>query len=135
MKIVNAKNIPLNQNSGTVPNVSNALQGWFQPMQFLVVTKTVEGGVVDENAVATNFQGVWQPFSSRDLLIVPEGQRDWSWFWLHAEIALKLRNDDCVIYNGVQYRVMGQKDYSLYGYLEYRLIQDYTNSGPTVVDP
>lgn len=130
----NAKDIPLNQQSGTVPNVSGAMINWFQPMVFGIVVKTVQDYQVVESMEQISFQGVWQPLSSRKLMMKPEGQQSWSWFWLHSEISLKLENDQVVNYNGVQYRVMSLKDYKLYGYYEYELVEDYTGSGPTPIN-
>lgn len=128
----NAKDIPLNQQTGTVPNVSNAMTNWFQPMIFGVVTKSITDFQVIEDMVEISFQGVWQPLSGRRLMMKPEGQQSWSWFWLHAEISLKLVPDQVIVYLGIQYRVMSVKNYDLYGYLEYELVQDYTGSGPEV---
>jgi hypothetical protein len=38
--------------------------------------------------------------------------------------------DEVVTYDGVQTRVMSRKNYGLYGYVEYHLVQDWTGSGP-----
>lgn len=128
--IQNGKNTPLNTNSGTVPNVNGAMLQWFQPMIFTVVTKIVVGGEVIETGTPVNFRGVIQPLSNRDLLIKPEGERAWTWYMLHADPSLSLNVDDVVSYLGQQTRVMARKDYRLYGYVYYELIQDYTGSGP-----
>lgn len=131
-KMQNAADIPLNLNTGTVPDMSGAMANWFQPMQFELVTKMTEAFQVVETAAPYDFRGVWQPFSDRQLILKPEGQRAWSWYWLHSDITLDLKVDDCVIYNGKQYRVMSKKNYSLYKYIEYHLVTDWTGSGPTV---
>lgn len=128
--IQNGKNTPLNTNSGTVPNVNGAMLQWFQPMIFTAVTKIVVGGEVIETGTPINFRGVIQPLSNRDLLIKPEGERAWTWYMLHADPSLSLNVDDVVNYLGQQTRVMARKDYRLYGYIYYELIQDYTGSGP-----
>ena len=129
--IGNAASIPLNANSGTVPNVNDAIIDWFQPMVFGVVTKTVVNFQLVETKTSINFAGVWQPLTDRQLMIKPEGERAWKWFWLHADPSLILEPDAVVTYLGVQYRVMAQKDYRLYGYVEYQLVEDYTGAGPT----
>jgi hypothetical protein len=129
--IRNAANIPLNQINGTVPDVSGALRDWFQPMIFDVLTKTVSGFQVIEKADPINFQGVVQPYSPRQLMLLPEGQRAWTWFTLHAEPVLTLQVDAVVLWLGKQTRVMSRKDYMLYGYVEYSLVQDWTNAGPS----
>lgn len=128
--IKNASTVPLNQRAGTIPDVGGALTNWFQPMTFGVVQKTVNGFEVIEDVVEVSFQGVIQPLDGRQLYLKPEGQRAWTWFWLHATTALKLNVDDTVIYLGKQTRVMKRKDYSIYGYVSYDLVQDWTGSGP-----
>lgn len=128
--ILNANTIPLNQNSGTVPDVSDAMLDWFQPLTFTSIVKTVVNFQVVETPTNVSFLGVWQPFTARQLLLKPEGQRAWSWFTCHAQPELVLKADEVVTYLGVQYRVKEQTDYRLYGYVEYHLIQDYTGAGP-----
>lgn len=129
--IFNAASLPLNVKTGTVPDVSGALRDWFQPMIFTPVSKVVEGFQVVETADPVNFQGVLQPFTERQLLLKPEGQRAWTWLLLHAEPVLTLAVDDVVLYLGVQTRVMSRKNFSLYGYVEYHLVQDWTGAGPS----
>lgn len=128
--INNAANIPLNQNSGTVPDLSTALDNWYQPMTFGIITKVVSDFQVIESVVDTQFMGVWQPLTGRELMMKPEGQRAWSWWLLHSELALDLKVDDIVIYLTKQYRVMAKKNYSLEKFQEYHLVEDYINSGP-----
>jgi len=133
MRIGNGKDIPLNQRAGSFPNVGDALLNWFQPMTFGVVTKQVVNSQVIEDMVEVSFQGVWQPLQMRQLQLKPEGQRAWSWFWLHADPTLNLEVDNVILYTGVQYRVMAKKDYRLNGYVEYELVQDFTGAGPQPV--
>jgi hypothetical protein len=128
--IRNAANYPLFARAGTIPDVSGALQDYFQMMTFSQVTKTVQGFQVDESALPINFQGCWFPYSERQLLMLPEGQRSWSHFMLFADPTLTLQTDDVVLWNGIQTRVLGRMDYGLYGYVQYHLCQDFTGSGP-----
>lgn len=123
--ILNASTIPLNDVPSNMPNVSAALQTWFSAMEFGVITKNTINMVVQETIETISFRGVWQPFTSRQLLIKPEGQRDWPWFMVHSEIALILENDSCIIYKGDRYRVMQKRDYQLNGYVEYDIVADY----------
>lgn len=115
------------------PNMATVLPEWFQPLTFGVVTKTVVAFDDQEVMTEINFFGVWQPFSPRQLEILPEGQRSWSNIMVHSKTDLHLKNDDVIIFETIQYRVMNQNDYHLNGYYEYMLIQDYTNSGPVPV--
>lgn len=132
-KMTNAADIPLNANSGGVPNVADAMYGYFQPMTFGLVAKERSSNFeVVETQTEISFLAVWQPLTERQLMMKPEGERKWSWYWMHAEIGCILQPDDVVTYLGVQYRVMTQKNYSLYGYVEYHLVDDYTGAGPQV---
>lgn len=133
--IKNGNTTPLNANSGTLPNMTDALIDWFQPMEFGLVVKTVSGFEVVETVTPILSLGVWQPLTKRQLMMKPEGQRSWPWYWIHAAPGLDLPPDSIFIYLGVQYRVMARKDYKLYGYLEYEVVRDYTGAGPTVVSP
>lgn len=113
-----------------LPNVAIALRNWLQPMVFGIITKDVKFFQNNEAVNLINFLGVWQPFTPAQLKLKPQGQRDWSWFMLHAEPGLVLKDDDVVEYSGVQYRVMETNDYAAYGFNEYHLVEDYTGSGP-----
>lgn len=128
--IANAANRPLFDKSGTVPDVSGAMQDYFQPMTFEPLQKTVTGFQVVENGTPYNFRGMIQPFTDRQLLLRPEGERAWTWFQLFADPVLTLQVDDVVLYKGIQTRVMSRKDFALYGYVQYNLVQDWTGAGP-----
>lgn len=136
MKIANGKNLPLNVQSGGVPNMSGALNNWYQQMTFSRVVKKTIGYQVVESMIEVSFQGVIQPFGKQDLMMKPIGQRgpEWKWNWIHSNIALGLENDDVIKYLGVQYRVLGESPYNLYGYYSYEALEDYTGSGPNVVE-
>ena len=130
MPISNAKDRPLLSNTGTLPDVSGALMDYFQEMDFTQITKTTDNFQVVETPTTITTQGVIQPFNIQQLMVKPPGERGWKWFMLHTLTGFTLQIDDVVTYLEVQYRVMGKGDYSLYGYREYHLVQDYTGSGP-----
>jgi hypothetical protein len=129
-RIANAADRPLFDKAGTVPDVSGALRDLFQPMTFNQVTKTVSAFQVVETGDPINFQGVAMPFTDRQLMLRPEGERAWTFFELFADPVLTLDVDSVVIWKGKQTRIMSRKDYSLYGYVHYTLCQDWTGSGP-----
>lgn len=128
--IANACNRSLFAKAGTVPDLSGGLQDYYQMLTFTLITKLVEGFQAVETPEPINFRGVIQPFSERQLLLKPEGQRAWTWFTLHSDPILTLKVDDVVFWNSKQTRVMSRKDYALYGYVEYTLVQDWIGSGP-----
>lgn len=130
--IRNASSIPINVQTGTIPNVGGAMRNWFQPMVFSRVFKETVGFQVVESASPVDFHGVIQPLTERRLALKPEGQRAWTWLWLHADPVLTLEVDEVVTYLGVQTRVMARTDYALYGYISYELVQDWTGSGPSI---
>lgn len=123
--ISNAKNRKLTQQTGTLPNLGDALFNWFQPMSFVLLTKQVIGFQNVESAQTLDFQGVWQPFTARQLMMKPEGQRSWKWYTVHADPSLNLQTDDIIIYLDVSFRVMEKWDWNIYGYKEYHIIEDY----------
>lgn len=123
--ITNGKDFKIGAQSN-LPNVSEALLGWFQNMTFDLITKAISSYELVEVAETIVTKGVRQPFTAQQLSIKPEGQRAWKWETLHCLPDVKLNPDDIVVFNGVRYRVMGKLDYSEYGYLEYHIIQDYT---------
>lgn len=131
--IQSACNIPLNHHCGTVPDVSGTLQDYYQPMTFTQVLKTNVGGEVVEQPNPIHFRGVVQPLSNRQLQLKPEGERAWTYFMLHAEPVLTLQVDDVVIWNNKPTRVSARKDFAMYGYVYYELVQDWTGSGPNYV--
>lgn len=135
--IANGKNIPLNVRTGTVPDVSGALKDTFQFLTFEPVTKTTTAFQVVERGAPVSFWGNIQPFKDRDLLLKPEGERAWSWYWIFAEPPLLLQVDDVVVFTaapliqGGQTRIMARKNYALYGYVLYQAVQDFTGAGPS----
>lgn len=130
--IQNGSNIHLQTRAGSVPTMQSALNSWFQPMTFTQIFKDTQAFQVIEKSESTSFRGVIQPLTKRQLIMKPEGQRAWTWLQLHADPSLKLQVDDVVVYLNVQTRVMARVDYTLYGYVEYELVQDW--QGPTPIE-
>ncbi|MBO7696248.1 MAG: hypothetical protein J6T10_26730 [Methanobrevibacter sp.] len=106
--------------------MTNTLNGWEVPLTL----KRIKQSIIDGDSVKTeeiiNFQGVFQPLRDDQLQFKPEGQRSWSWYWIHAKAGtLNLQTQDKIEFQGTRYKVMSVKDYSLYGYIEYQVILDY----------
>ena len=111
---------------GGLPQMTNTLNGWEVPLTL----KRIRQSIIDGDAVKTeeiiNFQGVFQPLRDDQLQFKPEGQRSWSWYWIHAKAGtLNLQTQDKIEFQSIRYKVMSVKDYSLYGYIEYQVILDY----------
>ena len=126
--IRNGSSIFLNQTPGTLPSVGGVLSNWFQKVQFITVQKIIMNYQVFEVFTQNSFKGVCQPMSAKQMQIKPEGQRNWSWFTIHATPDLLLQNDDVIYIDNLRLRVMDQQDYSKYGYVEYHAQQDFTDS-------
>ena len=112
--------------SSGLPQMSNTLNGWEIPLTLTkVVQKIVNGDRVTEEQ-RINFQGVFQPLRDEQLQYKAEGERSWSWYWIHAKAGtLNLKTQDKIIFENKKYKVISVKDYSLYGYIEYQVIADY----------
>lgn len=123
--IKNGRDTPINQQTGTVPNMNDTLRNWYQPITFVHLQKRTVNFQLEEFSCAIHFRGVIQPLKPRELMQKPEGQRAWSWFQLHADPILILQVDDIVLYNGIKTRIMARTDYKLYGYVYYELVQDW----------
>lgn len=122
---------PLNmQASGTVPDVSGAMQDYFQPLQVTSITKGSLGFQVIETGVVTEFRGVVQPLSGRKLELKPEGQRAWTWLTVHTDRPLPIEVDDVMTFRGKATRVMLKKDFGDYGFFYFECVQDWTGSAP-----
>lgn len=135
MPIQNGCNIPLNFQQGTVPNMGESIMDWFQALSFVPLTKTAIGYEVSEESTVTPFWGVFMPYSPRDLKLLPEGERAWTFLRLYAQPVLTLEVDDVVIFpqlGNKQTRVMSREDWGIYSYVTYVLCQDFTGSGPVI---
>lgn len=109
-----------------MPNMSTTLNGWEAPLSLIRIKQTTNNGDVETTEEYIDFQGVWQPLNMETLMSKPEGQRSWSWFWIHAKAGtLNLNTADKVIFQDKRYKIMNKKDYSLNGFVEYEAILDF----------
>lgn len=124
--IYNASDVLLNENPGTLPDMSSTLLNYFQNLKFILLTKTTVNFQLKETETVLDFLGVVQPLTSQKLAMKPEGQRAWNWSMVHALPGLSLKVDDKFKYRDLFYRVMAKTDYTEYGYTYYEIVQDYT---------
>ena len=112
-----------------MPNMSTTLTGWEIPLEFEIIKQAINDGDAVKSVQKVQFMGVWQPMKTEDLQFLPEGQRSWDWYWIHAESGtLNLQTQDKIIFNGRRYKVMKIKDYSLNGFIEYNVILDFEDN-------
>lgn len=109
-----------------MPNMRNTLTGWEVPLTLVKIKQEVVDGDVIKSEQLINFLGCWQPLRDEELQFKPENQRSWSWYWIHAKSGtLNLQTQDKIIFQGERFKVMGVKNYSLNGFIEYQIIRDY----------
>jgi len=125
--IRNGKNLPLNEVTGTLPDVSGAMCDWFQPITFTQIVKQVIDHKVQETETEISFKGVMQPMRPQEIAYRPEGDRAFKWHTCHTEIGTEFKVDDVILYKGVRYRVKSKANFASYGYLKYDLVEDYND--------
>ena len=105
------------------PDVSEAFSDWTSNITLEVVMKRVEDfEVAEENLNKLFIDGVLEPMPKRELLIKPEGQRQWGWwtFWTlqYLDLDTILKDNE-----GKTYRVMSSQDWANSGHYVYDLAQ------------
>lgn len=123
--MVSGRNVKINDTFNNLPNLRNPITKWFSKIDFIRVTKTISNFIVTETEEDDSFFGVVQNFDSRQLKILPEAQRAWTWKMIHATPDLQIDVDEKIRYRGVEYRCMNIRDFREYGYLEYHIVADY----------
>ena len=109
-----------------LPQMANTLNGWEVPLTLIKITQAVVDGDAVKTEEKINFLGVWQPLRDDELQFKPEGQRSWSWYWIHAKSgSLNLQTQDKIIFQNQRYKVMAVKNYNIYGYITYEVVLDY----------
>lgn len=123
--IPSAAERPLFDGAG-LPEMRETVVGWMRPLILSRVIKQQVNFRIVESEEQLNTRGVIQPFSKRRLEMKPEGERSWEWIQIHTTPDLKMENGWIIKIANKQYRVVGQWDFSRYGYMEYELCNDYT---------
>ena len=124
--IKNGRDLPFGLAASALPNMSSALTGLFQPLNFILIQKSLVNGLLQEIETPVNTKGVREPWQPQALLVKPEGQRAWKWETLRCLPEVILVPDDRVNFDGSVYRVMQKYDYKEYGYVQYDIAQDFT---------
>ena len=128
MKIANANKRTISQiMGGNLPNMSETIKGWFQPLTFRYVTRTLDDNGIWHNGEEQTIKtlGVVQPPRDIDLKILPEGTWNWEWQLLHCLPDVNLEVDQFVVYENIEYKVMQVKPWQKYGYRRYLLLEAF----------
>lgn len=128
--IQNAKDTLLNEKPGTLPDVRGGILNYFKPMLLIRVEKRTVNMELVEVQTEYNTSGMIQP-KGRPLQMKPEGQRRWDGQVLYTLPVVVLEPDEIVTVvklraGNTSYRVMGKRDWSESGYVEYDLLEDYS---------
>lgn len=111
---------------GGLPQMGSTLNGWEVPLELIKIKQSIVNGDVVKTEEHISFMGVWQPLRDDELQSKPEGQRSWSWYWIHAKSgSLNLQTQDKIIFQDKRYKVMAVKNYNIYGYITYEVVLDY----------
>lgn len=105
------------------PQMNGVLWNWTDALQFNVVALTAENFQAVERLVAPiAFDGCVVPLPTRQLLIKPEGERQWKWWTLYTEQELE---PDSILQDetGSYYRVVKKSNWSGADYFEYEITQ------------
>ena len=120
--IINGKN---NKISTGLPNMSNTIVGWFQPITFGVVTSEIVNFEKVESIEYIDTNGVVQPPKPEVIEIQPEGIRNWEWLEVHCLPNIQVDINEYIYYNNLKYKVMQRENYSAYGYVKYVILESY----------
>jgi hypothetical protein len=108
------------------PNMLDAFRDWQNNAKFTIVTKDVVDFQTEEVLAEYNFDGLFYPKQAREIALKPEGQRTWRWWSMVTSKDLEL---DTIVkdVNGKQFRVMASTNYSIAGFYDYDLTEDFVD--------
>ena len=121
----------LNESTSNLPQMGEVIKSWMLPMFLFVVTKVQKGYETVESFEQFDFKGTWQAMSARQIMMKPEGQRNWPWKTCHSTTSLPSKLDDVIMKNDVKFRILGVYEWPEYGYFEYHLVEDWIVAGVT----
>ncbi len=129
LPIANGKDTLLSQNNGVLPNMRDALLGWFRQLNFVCITKSIVAYDLVEVKETITAQGVLMP-AGQFLDIRATGQRKWTKYVFYCFPDLILSPDDIIVFTDVvagdtNYRIMAKNDFKEYGYVSYDCTQDW----------
>ena len=125
--IINANQFNLNQISPNLPQLSETVNNWFQNITLYLIAKTVPNFKVLETPTKISFQGNWQFVPAEALKIENMGERSWKYAKLWTQIGVAITTDDIIQYQGTNFRIIEKIDWTSSGYIEFSLVQDFTN--------
>ena len=123
--IKNAKDKKVYELDNALPDMSEAVMDFLQPIVLKKINKQQVNGYTQEIEIPIQTSAVVIPMSG-DMAIKMEGERTWRWSTMYCLSDLIFATDDVILYRHTRYRIMHRMDYSQYGYVSYEMIEDYT---------
>lgn len=118
--------------NSVLPQMNKPIQSWSVPITLIRISQQLDEGDLKTAEQEITFKGTVQPLSDERLKFYDIGLRSWRWLWIHCVAgSLNLQTGDKIKFEGVRYKVMAVKDYSLYSYCEYELCEDYQENNFT----
>lgn len=109
----------------SIPKIQFALDCWESPITLIKTTSSIVDYEKVENREEIVFKGVIQPLTAEALKLKPLETRSWEWLMIHTRTSAEIFTGDLIEYDGKEYKVMFEKNYSLNGYYEYHLVKNY----------
>ena len=122
MPIANAKDRPAVEGVSGMPNVRSAVRGWLRPVTLVRVERRLDNGLVDRTEHPTPTRAAIQPFAPEQLALLPEGERSWQWWMVHALPETLYQTADVILFGAQRLKIMGKTDYSAEGFVQYDAI-------------
>ena len=126
MKVTNGKDLPFGQSLAGLPDVSQAVIQYFQPVTVGIIKATQINGRT-QTIVQTycKTQGV-RIATDNKMVITKTGERFWANENVYFKSDVVLKVDDLFLFNNKQYRVLAVEAWTEYGYNKYTVMQDFT---------
>ena len=124
--IINGKDLNFGQSASGLPDMSQGVIQFFQPVTVGITSTTQINGypqTIIEKYI--NTRGV-RIQTTNSLVITKTGERIWDSIDMYFLREVVLQADDLFLFGGKQYRVLKTEDWPDYGYTKYYVVQDYT---------
>jgi len=109
-----------------VPYLGNSIKGWCKPTTFNLVVQSVVDHKMVETLTVVTLNCNLQPLPPWQVDRKPLEQRTWVWWSIIIKQGPKLKTDDILTKEGVNFRITkGGADWSESGFTKYEAIQDF----------
>lgn len=128
-QIQNGASRPLFTSAPTMPSLADTIQDWGSAIQFLRILKNEVDFQITESVqqaftrLRFIVNGMIVPLTPRQLMVKPEGERAWKWLSLTTTADVTMQPDDETVYEGINFRVMGEAVWRNNGLVCYHLLQ------------